>query len=302
MEPLSTSARSPRLDDLDRPDRRAFALVEYPSSGYYILDQPAGRLIADYGAPGSSDNPGHQHAGIFSYEVSCEQGRVIVDTGAGSYEADAEREHLRGTAAHNTIRVDETNQFVVWQSFRIGRRAFVHDVQARAGPGWHNITAWHDGYKPLGIVHRRAILGLEGAGWLVADWIEGTGPHTAESFIHLHPDIVPSYIAPGGIEPATEAVALNPPGWSLAAVRLPGLQIKPDHYSTHLGERQPSQTLFANSREELPFCWAYWIAPFPSEQIRWEAAGKGICVLTVPNKRFRLSLSGAGGIETTVEI
>ena len=99
----------------DHPSRPVFTLLEYPSSGYYILDQPAGRLIADYGAPGSSYNPGHQHAGIFSYEISCMQGRVIVDTGTGSYEAGAERDHLRGTAAHNTIRIDETNQFVVWE-------------------------------------------------------------------------------------------------------------------------------------------------------------------------------------------
>ncbi len=86
LGPLSSAEDRPRLE---RPSRSVFKLLEYPSSGYYILDQPAGRLIADYGAPGSSCNPGHQHAGIFSYEISCMQGRVIVDTGTGSYEAGA---------------------------------------------------------------------------------------------------------------------------------------------------------------------------------------------------------------------
>ncbi len=304
MGPLSSAEDRPRLE---RPSRSVFKLLEYPSSGYYILDQPAGRLIADYGAPGSSCNPGHQHAGIFSYEISCMQGRVIVDTGTGSYEAGAERGYLRGTAAHNTIRLDEANQFVVWSSFRIGRRAFVHDVEARSGPGWHCISAWHDGYKPLGVTHRRAILGLEGAGWLVADLLEGSGLHTTESFIHLHPHIVPGGhvlggTVPGVIEPQLDTVALTPPGWTLAALRLPALQVKPDHYSTRLGERQPSQTLFVRSREKLPQYWAYWIAPFPPAKIRWEAAGDGIFVLTVPEKRFRVNLSGAGPIETTLEI
>ena len=131
---------------------RPFDLLQYPASGYYILDQPAGRLIADYGAPGSSYNPGHQHAGIFGYEISADQGRVIVDTGASSYEAGAERDSLRGTAAHNTIRVDETNQFRVWGAFRAGRRAFVHDVQARSGRGWHSMTGRHDGYRHVGVI------------------------------------------------------------------------------------------------------------------------------------------------------
>ena len=282
---------------LERPNQRSFDLLEYPASGYYILDQPAGRLIADYGAPGSSDNPGHQHAGIFSYEISCEKGRVIVDTGTSSYGVDAERDHLRGTSAHNTVTVDETNQFVVWEAFRIGRRAFVHDVEVQSGPGWHRITAWHDGYKSLGVTHRRSILGLEGIGWLVVDLVEGSGLRTTESFIHLHPQVVP-----GGIEPQSEAVALTPPGWSLAAIRLPGLQIKPDHYSTRLGERQPSRTLFVSSREELPLSWAYWIAPFSPEQVRWDVVGKDIFVLTAPEKQFRVNLSEAGHIEITLEI
>ena len=278
---------------------RPFDLRPYPSSGYYILDQPAGRLIADYGAPGSSYNPGHQHAGIFGYEISAEQGRVIVDTGAAGYEAGAERDSLRATAAHNTIRVDETNQFRVWGAFRVGRRAFVHDVQTLSGRGWHSITGRHDGYRHVGVIHRRTIIGLEGAGWLVGDFLGGGGCHAVESFIHLHPGIEPVGIEPGR---GGSKVALAPLGWTLAAVRMPPLQVKHHQYSTRLGDRQPSRSLFVHSRVEPPLLWAYWIAPFRPEQVHWETSDGGILALTAGEKRFHINLSEEGPIETTLEI
>ena len=112
------------------PAGERFALSAYPDSGYFVLDQPLGRLIADFGAPGLSENPGHQHAGIFSYEVSTAAGRLIVDRGTSTYAEGPEREALRGTGAHNTVRIDGTDQFELWKSFRVGRRASVHAAKA----------------------------------------------------------------------------------------------------------------------------------------------------------------------------
>ena len=291
MGPLSSPEDRPSVG---RVPRETFALRAHSSTGYYILDQPAGRLIADYGAPGASYNPGHQHAGIFSYEISSEAGRIVVDTGTPTYEPGQERQLARGTSAHNTVRVDREDQFVLWKAFRVGRRAFVHDVETRSGHGWHSITGRHDGYRPLGVAHRRTIVGLEGAGWLVVDRLAGQGSHFIENFVHLHPGVEP--------ESSGRITRLTPFDWTLAALRMPSFEMKSGRCSTRLGERLPCKRLIACGQADLPCCWAYWVAPFPPDQLAWEASGGATLALSAGGRTLQVNLLKPGPIESTLEI
>ena len=37
--------------------------------------------------------------------------------------------------------------------------------------GWENVTAQHDGYKKLGVIHQRGVTGFANGGWIVEDML-----------------------------------------------------------------------------------------------------------------------------------
>lgn len=223
-------------------------------SGYYVLEGPQGRLIADYGAPGAHPNPAHQHAGIFSFEISCPAGLVIVDGGTPTYDPGPERDRLRSTAAHNTVRVDGRDQFQVWRGFRAGRRAWTSPVRESTDPDFPAISAVHDGYSVRGVLHRRTIARVAGAGWLVADRLEGSQSHRVESFLHLAPGITPAF-ENGGIR-------LEPLGWTLLPFGFRGAPaVVDDVYAPGIGDRRPARTLVFRAGGALPAGCGYFLGP-----------------------------------------
>ncbi|MBI3664751.1 MAG: alginate lyase family protein, partial [Acidobacteria bacterium] len=268
----SDSAEPPAADD---------AACSFPATGYYLLEGPEGRLIADYGAPGDCYNPAHQHAGIFSFEISCGSRRVVVDSGTETYDPGPRRDRLRSTAAHNTVRVDGRDQFQVWHGFRVGRRAWVSGVEERHEPHFQALSAVHNGYTRRGVDHRRSIVYLPGAGWLIADDVTGRGSHRLESFLHLHPEIAVTVEA--------GRVSLMPLGW----VVLPfgpatSFEIIPDTYSPAPGRAQPSETLVFQAGPGLPCRFGYFLAPLASARLVWDG-GTGFRIET-PAREWALRL------------
>ncbi len=86
-----------------------------------------------------------------------------------------------GSAVHNTITIDHRDQMR-----RAGRFLWVDWAQAKGRVHRPSGAAFadrfegeHDGYRNLGVKHRRAVQWLGAAGWAVVDDIEGTGEHTA---------------------------------------------------------------------------------------------------------------------------
>jgi len=86
-----------------------------------------------------------------------------------------------GTAVHNTITVDGRDQMR-----RAGRFLWVDWVQASgrvhrpaSAALADRFEGEHDGYRNLGIKHRRTVQWLRDAGWIIVDDIEGNGEHTA---------------------------------------------------------------------------------------------------------------------------
>ena len=86
-----------------------------------------------------------------------------------------------GTAVHNTITIDGRDQMR-----RAGRFLWLDWAQASGRAYRPSVAAFadrfdgsHDGYKKLGVNHRRAVQWLAGAGWIIVDDIEGNGEHTA---------------------------------------------------------------------------------------------------------------------------
>jgi hypothetical protein len=86
---------------------------------------------------------------------------------------------LAGTSVHNTVMVDRRDQMrqagrFLWVDWaQASGRSYSTSGQACAD----RFEGEHDGYKSLGVKHRRTVQWLAGAGWLIVDDIEGTGVH-----------------------------------------------------------------------------------------------------------------------------
>src|SRR5262249_13366878 len=97
-------------------------LSAFPDTGYFVIRKEQTALLYDVGLVCPDDLPAHAHADIFTYELSIEGRRWIVDSGVREYQAGAWRDYARSTRAHNTVVVNGQNQVDVWSSFRVGRR------------------------------------------------------------------------------------------------------------------------------------------------------------------------------------
>ena len=169
--------------------------------------------------------PAHAHADALSFQLWWRGEPVVVDPGTHTYEAGAERDWFRGTAAHSTVCVDGRAQFPLWGAFRSGR---LPNVELReAGDGVL------EGTVRLGqaVRHLRR-LEWDGAGLTVRDVIEGQGWHTAESRLVCSPSL------PDGVtaEPLAGGPVVREEAW----------------LSESLGERVRTSAAVVRAEGELP--------------------------------------------------
>lgn len=179
---------APRYDELAAYAARlgvAERQAGLSDSGYVRLGSGNTVVFFDAGSIHPDYQPGHAHAQMLSFELSHGRQRVLVNSGISTYENGPERLRQRGTAAHNTVRVDGRDQSEVWSAFRVARRARIVDSRSTGGTF---CEAAHDGYKRLksAVIHRRQ-LALKDRELQVIDTLEGTGEHEVEIFFHVHP-------------------------------------------------------------------------------------------------------------------
>lgn len=188
---------APRLDDLEhyaaglgfvqRPEGAGSRLLE--ASGYARLERNGAVVLADVAAIGPDYLPGHAHADSLSFEFSLHGRRVLVNSGTSVYGLGTERLRQRGTAAHNTLRLDGVDSSEVWSGFRVARRARVTVERFDALPECQ-LQAAHDGYRRIcGHPTHRRYWALGDQGLEVKDVVEGDGHHLVEVFFHFHPSI-----------------------------------------------------------------------------------------------------------------
>ena len=136
--------------------------------GYRKITKPHYECFIDVGPIGPDYIPGHAHADTFNFEIRIQSPTTnhdhihhspptihyqpfIVDTGLSTYETNARRMTERSTAAHNTVEIEGKNSSEVWGGFRVAKRAKIVGLVEND----NTITATHDGYKKLGILHTR---------------------------------------------------------------------------------------------------------------------------------------------------
>ncbi|MBV9987598.1 MAG: heparinase II/III-family protein, partial [Chitinophagaceae bacterium] len=92
------------------------------------------------------------------------------------------RQAQRGTMAHNTVCVNNADQFEVWGSFRVGRRAHLQILEE----GKDHIAAMHNGYlQRFGVKHVRKLT-CQPNGFLLTDELtRKRGPVAAQAMFHF---------------------------------------------------------------------------------------------------------------------
>lgn len=187
----SVSGIAPTTEQLNEYARRLKIRVirENPCnpylSGYRKFTASNYECMIDTGPVGPSYQPGHAHADTFNFVLNINDKPVIVDTGISTYEANKIRLKERGTAAHNTVTVQDNNSSEVWSSFRVANRAEVKIVKEEN----NLVTAQHNGFRKLKTIHQREWHFKEEqvviCDTLIGKYQEGT------AHFHLAPGLIP---------------------------------------------------------------------------------------------------------------
>jgi uncharacterized heparinase superfamily protein len=164
-------------------------LTNLEASGYIRWQTDSAVALLDVAPIGPDYLPGHAHADTLNFELSVFGQRLIVDSGTSCYGPNQERSRQRGTAAHNTVMIDEQNSSEVWSGFRVARRARPFGLKVEAEKGATTIRCSHDGYWRLQgrPTHRREWV-FDEKRITIKDQIENDFTKAIGRF-HLHPDI-----------------------------------------------------------------------------------------------------------------
>ncbi len=167
----------------------------FPEGGLYILAdlEPCPRQIAVDAGPQGVGRCGHGHADSLGLRLTMNGRRWLVDAGSGVYISanPADRNLLRGTAAHNTMRVDGVDQAIPEEPFSWTAIPSTHLEQWITGKTFSYFVASHDGYARLAdpVIHQRHVLQINGGPCLVRDLALGRQEHDLELMWHFASDL-----------------------------------------------------------------------------------------------------------------
>ncbi|MDE2585447.1 MAG: alginate lyase family protein [Betaproteobacteria bacterium] len=169
------------------------ARCAFPEGGYYILgcafdSAEEIRLVADAGPLGYLAIAAHGHADALSFTLAVGGREFLIDPGTYAYHTQgAWRDYFRGTAAHNTLRVDGLDQSVSGGNFMWLRHARGRCLEFRQTPHQDYFAGWHDGYLRLAdpVAHTRRIsLDKFTHRIVIEDVLDMAGEHEVELFFH----------------------------------------------------------------------------------------------------------------------
>ena len=167
----------------------------FRDGGLYVMtgSKPfAHELVMDAGPQGIG-RCGHGHADALSIRLTGAGRRWLIDPGSGVYigEDQAVRNAFRGTAAHNTLRVDAVDQATPQDPFSWTDIPTTSVDRWICGQSFRYFAGSHDGYQrlPQPATHRRMVLAVPEGPTLVRDVVEGSGEHELEVNWHFAPDL-----------------------------------------------------------------------------------------------------------------
>jgi hypothetical protein len=180
--------------------------IAFPDGGLYVLadSQPYPQAMAVDAGPQGTGRSGHGHADALSLRLTMDGRRWLVDSGSGVYisKDPADRNTLRGTGAHNTMRVDGVDQAIADEPFSWTHIPSTQVENWIVGKSFTYFVGSHNGYARLAdpVVHRRHVLKIAGGVWLVRDIALGRTEHELEIRWHFAPDLEVQAVSLGRVE------------------------------------------------------------------------------------------------------
>jgi hypothetical protein len=156
----------------------------FPDIGIAVMVAGPVHIVIDAG-PFGPWSSGHSHSDTLSLIVRVGDEEVLIDPGTYTYAGDpAERDWFRGSAAHNTIRIDGQDQAILAGPFgwKDQPRVKIHSWSSTADEDTLGAECCYAGFT-----HRRRFLFQKSEATLkVIDEITGpAGEHEIEQFWHL---------------------------------------------------------------------------------------------------------------------
>jgi hypothetical protein len=155
----------------------------FADGGTAVMVEGSVQLVVKAG-PFGEGSGGHSHSDALSLTARLGDCEILIDPGTYTYIADpAERNRFRGSAAHNTVRIDERDQAIPGGPFRWNEKPLVSVDKWTIGESadYLNASCAYGGFT-----HRRHVLFLKPALVAILDRVDGPeGEHLVEQFWHL---------------------------------------------------------------------------------------------------------------------
>jgi hypothetical protein len=168
------------------------ASVHFPDSGLVVMSAGDLQIIVDAG-PFGPGNAGHTHADTLSLLLRQGAEQILVDPGAYTYVGDPVwRNRFRGTAAHNTVRIDGMDQAIPGGPFAWRSRPGVEVLAWESSPARDILTA---ACSYAGLRHQRTVVFDKSALRVVildrleAEGEHAEGEHQIEQFWHFGTEV-----------------------------------------------------------------------------------------------------------------
>ncbi len=173
----------------------AMSSAALPEAGMYVMSCAEGKMqaIIDAGPQGALA-AGHGHADALSLTLHAAGQELLGDSGTLEYVgSDAQRDHFRGTAAHNTLQLDGRDQSTPKGPFAWDRLTNTKAETWVVGQTFDLFGGSHDGYAQTEnpAVHQRWIFFRKPKFWLVRDLVIGNGKRRIDLCWHLGPNLSP---------------------------------------------------------------------------------------------------------------
>jgi len=258
------AAVRPSEKDLEEP----MASTAFADGGLYVIANSGDRtsqMLIDAG-PHGIGRGGHGHADALSVRFGFNARRWLVDAGSFVYISPGDdRDQFRGTAAHNTLRVDKLDQAIPEGPFAWNSLPHVQAEHWVTGRSFTFFAGSHDGYRrlPDPVLHRRWVFHLHDKYWLLRDVAEGRAQHELEIFWHFAPELALS-AASGALIAASadEKLALlsaSSEPWQSA--------VEPGWVSLAYGEKQAATVGVFKTVARLPVEHATLLLPLHAREI-----------------------------------
>jgi hypothetical protein len=155
----------------------------FADAGVAVMTAGDAHIVVKAG-PFGEGSGGHSHSDVLSVVVRRAGKEILIDPGTFTYISDpVERDRFRGSAAHNTVRIDGRDQAVPAGPFRWNEKPEVRILNWSTAPERDSLDA---SCSYAGFTHRRRITLEKPATLVILDTIDGaSGEHTIEQFWHL---------------------------------------------------------------------------------------------------------------------